>query len=328
MHPKREGVVGTSFDQIVAREFGKQTQLASLELGLDSPDIVGQCERGWSCAFIHTLSWRTPTTPNPIENQPRVVFERLFGDSDSTDPAVRKSQIEKDRTILDSVKESTGRLMRGLAKRDRDRLSEYLDAIRDVERRIHMAEEQSARELPRLDRPPGIPATFDEHAKLMFDLQLLAFQTDLTRVITFMLGREQTDRTYREIGIPDAHHPLTHHQFDPGKIAKVSQINAFHTKTFSYYLDKMRATPDGDGSLLDKTLVLYGCSLSDGNEHVHVDLPTLVMGGPSGMLKGGRHLRYPKNTPMANLFLKMLDMYGMPAENFGDSNGELDLLSI
>ena len=328
VHPKKEGNVGISVDQIVAKEFGKHTQLASLELNLDSGEVLGQCQMGWTCAYVHTLSWSTPTTPMPTESQPRVVFERLFGDSNSTDPAERLARMQKQRSILDSVREAAAGLLTGLAPSDRARLTQYLDAIRDVERRIQMAEEQSAKELPVLDRPPGIPARVDDHAKLMMDLQVLAYQCDLTRVITFMFGREQADRTYREIGIPDAHHPLTHHQNDSEKIAKVIRINIFHAQLFAYFLEKLRSTPDGDGSLLDHSMILYGSGMSDGNGHLHDNLPILLFGGKSSQLNGGRHLRYPKDTPMANLFLTMLDKLNMPLEHFGDSAGKLDLLSV
>ena len=328
VHPKREGNVGISMDQIVAKEFGKHTQLASLEMGLDSGDVLGQCQAGWTCAYVHTLSWSTPTTPMPTENQPRVVFERLFGDSTSTDRGERLARMQKQQSILDSVTQATGKLMTGLGASDRAKLTQYLDAIRDVERRIQMAEEQSARELPRLDRPPGIPSGVDEHAKLMIDLQVLAYQCDLTRVITFMFGREQSDRTYREIGIPDAHHPLTHHQNDPGKIAKVIRINMFHAKMFAYYLDKLRSTPDGDGSLLDHAMVMYGGGISDGNAHLHTNLPVLLFGGKMNRIAGGRHLRFNNDTPMTNLFMAMLDRLGLPMEHFGDSTGEVQLLSV
>ena len=329
VHPKREGNVGVSIDQIVAKEFGKRTQLASLEMSLDSGEVLGQCQMGWTCAYIHTLSWRTPTTPNPTENQPRAVFERLFGDSNSTDPAQRRERMLKQRSILDSVTEAAARLLPDLDSGDRAKMTEYLDAIRDVERRIQMAEDQTSREdLPVLDRPPGIPARVDDHAKLMIDLQVLAFQSDMTRVVTFMMGREQADRTYREIGIPDAHHPLTHHQNDPEKIAKVVRINTFHAQMFAYFLEKMRTTRDGEGSLLDHSAILYGSGISDGNQHLHSNLPILLAGGGLGNIKAGQHLRYPDFTPMTNLYLTLLDKFGMPVEHFGDSTGELDLLSI
>ena len=319
--------VGVSADQIAARELGKHTQLASLELGVDSPDIVGSCESGYTCAYFNTISWRTATTPNPMENKPRAVFERLFGDSSSTDPAARLTRIRENHSILDSVMQSMSRLLKGLGPDDQAKLAEYLEAIRDVERRIQMAEEQGAQELPSLERPVGIPSTFQEHAKLMFDLQTLAYQTDLTRVTSFMMGRELTGRTYREIGIPDAHHGLTHHSGDVQMIEKVIQINTYHMKMFSYFLEKLRSTPDGDGSLLDHSTIIYGAGISNGNMHKHDDLPILLAGGGGGKFKGGRHLRYPKEDqiPMTNLYLTVLDKLGIPVESLGDSSGKLEM---
>ncbi|MCH8268981.1 MAG: DUF1552 domain-containing protein [Acidobacteria bacterium] len=332
VHPRKtEGAdtrAGISVDQIAARELGKHTQLASLELALDSSELLGQCEAGYTCAYMNTLCWRTPTTPIPMENRPRAVFERLFGDNDSTDPAVRLRQIRTDRSILDSVTQKVARLLTGLGPTDRAKLTEYLDAVRDVERHIQMAEEQSSRELPTLERPPGVPSTFIEHARLMIDLQVLAFQTDMTRVITFMTGREFGGRTYREIGIPDGHHSLTHHQYKQEKIDKVIRINIYHAKLLAYYLEKLQSTPDGDGSLLDHMVILYGSSLSDGNLHWHDNLPILLAGGGAGRIQGGRHLRYPQDTPMPNLLLTILDMLGVPVESLGDSTGKLDLLSV
>ena len=328
VHPKREGHVGVSIDQIAAQELGKETQLASLELGLHNTDVVGQCEKGWSCAYLNTISWRTPTTPLPTTGNPRAVFERLFGDANSTNAADRLARVRKDRSLLDSVTESAARLSAGLGPGDRAKLTEYLEAVRDVERRIQKAEEQSARELPSLDRPSGVPALFEDHAKLMFDLQVLAFQTDLTRVITFMLEREQSNRTFREIGIPDTHHGLSHHQQDPVKIAKVTQINILYAKTFAYLLEKLRSTPDGDGSLLDHVMIVYGGGISDGQEHLVQNLTVLLAGGGAGQLKGGRHLRFPKDTPLTNLYLTMLDKLGIAVEHFGDSTGKVDLLSV
>jgi hypothetical protein len=271
---------------------------------------------------MNTLSWRTPTTPLPVEYRPRAVFERLFGDSDSTDPAVRRARIQKDRSILDSVTEAAGRLMRSVGAADRVRLTEYLEGMRDVERRIQRAEEQSTHEIPAVDRPAGIPANFDEHARLMFDLQALAFQTDLTRVITFMLGPEQSNRAYPEIGVPDVHHGLSHHQGDAEKLAKIAQIDAYHMKTFGYYLEKLQEIPDGDGSLLDHSSILFGCSMSDGNDHLLQNLPIILTGG---RLKGARHVRYPKGTPIANLYLTLLDTVGVSLESFGDSTGRLEV---
>jgi hypothetical protein len=329
--PKTEGAnlhLGVSLDQIAAKELGKHTQLASLELGLDSSDTAGSCEPGYSCAYENTLAWRTPTTPLPAENQPRAVFEHLFGDSNSTDPKARLIRIRRDHSILDYATHTLVSLMQGLGPSDCTKLTEYLDAIRDVERRIQLAEEQASRKLPTLERPVGIPATFEEHAKLMFDLQVLAYQCDLTRVTTFMIGHEQTTRTYAEIGIPDAHHPLTHHGGDAEKIAKVIQINIFHAKMFAYFLEKLRSTPDGDGSLLDHSIIVYGGGLSDGNLHLHDNLPILLAGGGGGGIKGGRHLRYSANTPMPNLYLTLLDKLRVPVESLGTSTGKLDLLSV
>ncbi len=328
VHPKREGHVAISVDQIAAKELGKHTQVASLELGLHSNEVVGACEKGWSCAYMNTLSWRTPTMPLPVEYRPRAVFERLFGDSNSTDPAVRLTRIRKDRSLLDSVTQAVARLMGAVGPSDRTRLAQYLDAMRDIERRIQMAEVQSSRELPVLDRPVGIPATFEDHAKLMFDLQVLAYQTDLTRVGTFMMGRGQSNRTYREIGVPDAHHPLSHHQSDPVKLEKLFKINLYHSRLFAYFLEKLQSTPDGDGSLLDHVMIVYGSAMSDGNAHWLQNLPILLLGGGAGQIQWGRHLRYPKDTPMTNLFLTLLDKLGTPVENFGDSTGKLDLSSV
>ena len=328
VHPKKEGHVGVSVDQIAARELGKETQLTSLELGLHDTEVVGQCENGWSCAYLNTLSWRNGTTPLPTENKPRLVFERLFGDSNSTDPAERLAVIREERSLLDSVTEAASRLMSRLGPSDRARLSQYLEAIRDVERRIQMAEEQSSREMPNVDRPVGIPPTFAEHAKLMFDLQVLAYQTDMTRVISFMMGAEKSNRTFSEIGISDPHHPLSHHRLDPEKIEKVFRINLYHTQLFAYFLEKMRSVPDGDGSLLDNTIILYGSAFGDGNQHLNQNLPVLLLGGGVGQIAQDRHIRFPEGTPMTNLYLTMLDKLGIRMENFGDSTRKLKLLSL
>ncbi len=326
VHPsKTEGAdvrAGVSADQIVAKSFRSHTQLASLELCVDNPVLLGQCEAGYTCAYMNTLCWSTPTTPVPMENRPRVVFERLFGDHDTTDPAVRLRQIQADRSILDSVTEKVTDLLVDLGPTDRAKLTEYLDAVRDVERRIQRAEEQSSLELPTLERPPDVPKRFDEHARLMYDLQVLAYQTDMTRVCTFMTGREFGVRTYVEIGIPDGHHTLTHHQYKQDKIEKVIQINIYQARQFAYFLERLRTTPDGEGSLLDHTLILYGSSLSDGNLHWHSNLPLLLLGDG---VRGGRHLRYPETTPMTNLILTMLDTLGVGVESLGDSTGRLDI---
>ena len=331
VHPKKtEGAgiqAGVTVDQFVAKELGKDTQLTSLELALDSTEVVGSCDGGYSCAYTNTLSWRTPTSPLPMENKPRAVFERLFGDSDSTNPQERLARMQRDRSVLDFVTEEVSRMAKGLGPKDRAKLNEYLEAIREVERRIQKAEEQASRELPSLERPEGVPATFTEHAKLMADLQTLAWQTDMTRVTTYMMGQESNSRVYNELGFSDAYHPLTHHQGDPVKIAKVIQVNIFHAKILAYFLDKLRSTPDGDGSLLDHSMIVYGSPLSDGNLHLFKNLPVLLVSGGAGQIQGGRHLRYPKDTPMANLYLTLLDKLGVPVDSLGDSTGKVELLS-
>lgn len=319
---------GTSIDQLLGKELGQYTQLSSLELALDGRDFAGSCDAGFSCAYTNTISWRTPTTPLPMENNPRVVFERLFGDSGSTDPAVRLARIKEDRSILDSVTEKVADLQQGIGPEDRHKIGQYLDAVRDVERRIQKAEEQSARELPLVQQPAGIPATFEEHMRLMFDLQLLAYQTDLTRVASFMVGREISGRTYNQIGIPDAHHPLSHHLDDPVKIGIMSKINTYHVVLFAEFVEKMRSTPDGDGSLLDHSLLLYGAGMSNSNAHAPINLPIMLVGGAGGGLEGGRHITYPEDTPMANLLMAIMDALGVPMDQVGDSNGMLDVLSI
>jgi Protein of unknown function (DUF1552) len=330
IHPKRsEGAVGCgiSADQIAARELGRQTQLASLELGLETPSLAGACDQNYSCAYTNTVCWRTPTTPLPMEPSPRAVFERLFGDGESTDPAARLAMLKEQRSILDYVAGSIDRLETKLGPSDRSKLSEYLEAIRDIERRIQKAEQQNANlALPVMERPSSAPETFEDHAKLMMDLQVMAFQTDMTRVITFMLGRAGSNRSYRSIGISDGHHSVTHHMNDPEKIAKVAMIDAHLVKTFAYLLEKLKSTPDGDGSLFDHSMIVYGSALSDANAHTHHDLPTVLVGG-AGQIKGGRHIRYPKETPLNNLFLNMLDKAGVRTENFGDSTGKLAYLS-
>jgi uncharacterized protein DUF1552 len=318
---------GISIDQVAARELKKHTQLASLELGIEPCDLAGSSD-GDTNAYTNTVCWADATTPLPMENQPRAVFERLFGDSDSTSKAEQIARTQANRSILDFVTQAASRLASDLGASDRAKISQYLDAVRDVERRIQMAEEQSSRELPVVQRPPGIPAKFSEHIKLMFDLQALAFQCDLTRVSTVQAGHEMSSQTYPEIGINDPHHPFTHHQGDPQKIEKAAQVNLFHMQMFAYSLEKLRSTPDGDGSLLDHSMIVYGSGLSDGNLHLPLDLPILLVGGGAGQLKGNRHLKYPQKTPLANLFLTLLDKLGIPTENFGDGTGELELLSV
>ena len=319
---------GTSMDQIAASRLGQHTQLASIELGLESTESAGSCDPGFSCAYTGTISWRSPTTPMPTEDDPRAVFERMFGDSGSTDPAARLARMRQESSILDSVTAKVARLERGLGAGDRNKLGEWFESIRDVERRIQNAEKQSDREVPLVDHPTGIPPTFEEHIKLMYDLYLLAYQCDMTRVITFMIGREFSGRTYPQIGVPDAHHPISHHGNDPEKLEKLTKINVYHANLFAGFLKKLRATPDGDGTLLDHVTMIYGAGMSDSNSHNPENLPILLLGGGCGKLKGGRHLRFAKNTPLANLHLTLLDKLGVPIAKIGDSTGELEPLSV
>jgi hypothetical protein len=319
---------GISVDQIAAKEFSKYTQLASLEVGLESAEVLGACESAYSCAYYNTISWRDETTPLPMENRPRAIFERLFGDAGSTNPETRAAMRQDERSILDAVTEDVKRLRGKLGGPDRGKIDQYLEAVRDVERRMQLAEaqKQADHNLPRLGGPTGVPQVFSEYYKLMTDLMVLAWQTDMTRVCTFQIGHEMSGRAYPEIGFGDAHHSVTHHQGDPEKIAKTIQINIFHTKMLAYYLDKLRATPDGDGSLLDHAMLLYGGALSDGNLHLYTNLPLLLVAGGVGGIKGGRHIRYPNRTPMGNLLLTMLDKANVPhVEKLGDSTGRLDL---
>ncbi len=332
VHPKKTDGPdirgGTSMDQIAARVLGKETVLASLELAIDPNELIGACEAGWSCAYANTLSWRNPTNPLPMENQPRAVFERLFGDTDDTTPEARLARIREDRSILDSLVHEVADFQRVLGPGDRTKVTQYLDAIRDIERRIQLAEAQSHRELPELARPSGgIPDTFEEHARVMLDLQVLAFQADLTRVITFMMSREVSPRTYPELGIPDPHHGLSHHQNRPEQMAKLARLNRHHIQQIAYFMNKLAATPDGDGTLLDQVLIQYGCGISDGNQHLHVNLPVLVAGGAAGAVEGGRHLRVAEETPLTNLQLAVLEKLGVPTEKLGDSTGVVKHLS-
>jgi hypothetical protein len=328
MSPKRttgaDLGAGISMDQVAAKESAKQVPLGSLELALESGQDVGTCGNAYSCAYANTICWRGPSTPLPMDTNPRVVFERLLGDG-GTNPAARRARFEKDRSILDAVTEKVARLQQGLGARDRAKLTEYLEAVRDIERRIAKSELRVNETLPEFAQPIGIPAVFEEHAKLMFDLQVLAYQADLTRVITFMVSREYSGRSYPQIGVPDAHHSTSHHQGDPQKIEKLAKINGYHTSLLAYYLEKLRSTPDGDGSLLDQVFLLYGAGLSDGNRHASDNLPVLLLGGGAGQLKGGRHVSYPETTPMANLHLTLLHRMGVHVDRFADSTGELEL---
>jgi hypothetical protein len=317
--------LGTTVDQIAARQICSDTQLASLELSMDLIATVGQCDNGYACVYQNCLSWSSPTTPLPPEAHPRIVFEQLFGEGGNT--AERRAALQKRASLLDSVMDEFSRLRNTLGPADRNRVSEYLNAVRDVERRIQRAEATAAEhELPDLDRPLGVPASYRDHARLMFDLQRLALQGDITRVVTFQLARETSKRTYPEIGVNDPHHPLTHHGNDPEKIAKVAQINRFHVSLFVEFLQKLRDTPDGDGSLLDNVLYLYGSGMGNPNLHDHTNLPIIVAGGAAGKMRGGRHLRFGEATPLANLHLTLLDKVGVRLDSFADSDGQVDAL--
>ena len=320
-----EIVADVSIDQMMARHFANETQVASLEMSMDVPANAGACTGNLSCVYTHTLSWRSPTQPLPMEWNPRAVFERLFGDTGSTDPAVREARLRQHRSILDSVNAKLSSLRNELRPGDRNKVDEYTEAVRDVERRIQKAEEQTDLELPTLEQPQGAPAEFEDHLDLMLDLQLLAFQSDLTRVISFMLGKEQSARPYPQIDVPEAHHPLSHHNDVPGVIAHMSKINRYHTELFSKYLARLRATPDGDGSLLDHMIVLYGSGISNSTRHSGDNLPLLLMGGGSGKLQGGRHVKYENEPTIANMLVSVMDKMGVPVDRVGGSDGALPL---
>jgi hypothetical protein len=320
-----EIIADVSVDQLLAQHFAGETQVASLELSMDAPANAGACTGILSCVYTHTLSWRSPTQPLPMEWNPRAVFERLFGDSGSTNRAARDARLRQHKSILDSVTEKLASLKRELGPRDQTKVDQYADAVRDVERRIEKAEQQSGLELPALEQPQGAPPVFEDHLALMLDLQLLAFQSDLTRVISFMLGKEQSARPYPQIGVPEAHHPLSHHNDVPELIAHMSKINRYHTQLFAKYLERLRATPDGDGSLLDHTTILYGSGISNSTRHSGDNLPLLVMGGGAGTLKGGRHLTYSGKPTMANLLVTLMDKMDVPVERIGGSTGKLPL---
>jgi Protein of unknown function (DUF1552) len=323
--------LGTTADQIAAQQIGRQTQLPSLELAMDLLQTVGQCDNGYACVYQNNLSWSSPTTPLPAEAHPRLVFESLFGDGGTR--ADRQAALRRRASLLDFVKDDMSRLARTLGPQDRGRVSQYLDSIREVERRIQKAAaEVKDNPMPDLDRPIGVPAAYADHARLMFDLQLLAMQGDVTRVITFQLARETSNRTYPEIGVSEPHHPLSHHGDDPEKIALMARINAFHVSLFAEFVGKLAATPEGEGTLLDSALLLYGSGMGNPNVHDHVNLPILVAGGAAAGMKGGRHIRYEKPVPLANLHLTLLDKAGVRIDSFGDSKGRIpelfDTLSI
>jgi Protein of unknown function (DUF1552) len=320
-----EIIADVSMDQILARRFAKDTQVASLELSMDLPANAGACTGNLSCAYTHTLSWRSPTQPLPMEWNPRAVFEKLFGDSDSTERAAREARLQQHKSILDSVTVKLASLKRELGPQDQVKVDEYTEAIRDVERRIQRAEEQKNIELPAMEQPQGAPPVFEDHLAMMLDLQVLAFQSDLTRVISFMLSKEQSARPYPQIGVPEAHHPLSHHNNVPELVEHMSKINRYHAQLFAQYLAKLRATPDGDGSLLDHMTILYGSGISNSTRHSGENLPLLVVGGGAGKLKGGRHLKYSGSPTMANLLVTLMDKLDVPVEHLGGSTGKLPL---
>jgi hypothetical protein len=325
-----EIIADVSMDQLLARHFSTETQVASLELAMDAPANAGACTGNLSCVYTHTISWRSATQPLPMEYNPRAVFERLFGDSGSTERATREARMRQHKSILDSVTEKLVSLKRELGSQDQVKVDEYTEAIRDVERRIQRAEEQRDVELPTLEQPQGVPPVFEDHLALMLDLQLLAFQSDLTRVISFMIGKEQSARPYPQVGVPEAHHPLSHHNEVPELIAHLSKINRYHTQLFSQYLAKLRATPDGDGSLLDHMTILYGGGISNSTRHSGDNLPLMLVGGGAGRLKGGRHLTYTDKPSMANLLMTLMDKLDVPVDHIGGSTGKLpiDTLSM
>ena len=317
---------GISVDQVAAKEFGKYTQLASLEIGLESAEVVGACESAYGCAYYNTISWANDTTPLPMENRPRVIFERLFGET--TDPKALANLRQEDRSILDAINADVKRMRVKVGGTDRSKIDQYLDAIRDVERRMQLAAKQDVKALP-IGTPSGAPEVFSDYFRLMADIMVLAWQTDMTRVITFQMGHEMSGRAYPELGFGDAHHPCTHHQGDPEKIAKTTQINILHTKVLGYYLAKLQATKDGSSNLLDNSMILYGAGLSDANLHLYTNLSLVLAAGKNTGIKGGMHVKYPNRTPMTNLLLTMLDVANVPKlEKLGDSTGRLKLPTI
>jgi hypothetical protein len=318
---------GVSVDQIAARHLASQTRLGSIELGCEDTRVVGNCDSGYSCAYTNSLAWRSETTPLPPETNPRAVFERLFGAEADLDPETRAQRLRSRRSVLDLVSERSQALRNDLGGSDRRKLDEYFTAVREIEQRIQLAEQDDSEFQPSIEKPSGIPTTFEEHVNLMFDLQALAFQADITRVATMMIAREGSTRTYPEIGVSDPHHPLTHHRNNAEWIEKVTQINEFHMKMFARFIDKLSTTPDGDGTLLDHSMVVYGSGIADGNRHTHLDLPVLLIGNGGGALSPGRHIRYAKDTPMTNLYMTMLDRMGVRQESIGDSTGMVQHLA-
>jgi len=329
-HPKKtEGAdihVGTSVDQVVAERLGADTRLSSLQLGLDDSRTVGHCDSGYSCAYTNSISWKTPTNPLPPEANPRAVFERLFGSVDPTiDAATRARREGYRRSLLDMTREETRSLEVTLGASDRRKIGEYLDSIREVEKQIEMAEKDSRKVAPGMEEPAGIPAAYADHARLLFDLQALAFQSDLTRVTTMVMGREGSVRTYDEIGVPEPHHPLSHHRNAPEALARLTKINTYHVELFAQFLGRLQSMREGDGTLLDRSMIMYGCGIADSNRHTHEKLPILLMGGANGGVQTGRHIAMKEDTPVANLFLSMMDRMGVDKDKFGDSSGKLEI---
>jgi len=318
-----EIIADVSMDQLLARQFARETQVASLELAMDPPNNAGACTGNLSCVYTHTLCWRSATQPLPMEHNPRAVFEKLFGDSGSTERAAREARLRQHRSILDSVADKLAALRRELGPQDVTKVDEYTESVRDVERRIQRAEEQREIELPEIDQPQGVPPAFEDHLALMLDLQRLALQADLTRVVSFMIGKEQSARPYPQIGVPEAHHPLSHHSNRPELVAHMSKINRYHVELFSSYLARLQATPDGDGSLLDHMTILYGAGISNSNAHSGENLPLVLVGGGAGTLRGGQHLAFSDKPPMANLLVTLMDKLGVPVERIGGSTGKL-----
>jgi hypothetical protein len=329
-HPKKTGGsdirAGISADQLAAEQVGHETRLPSLELGLDDNRVVGHCDSGYSCAYTNSIAWRGPSTPLPPETNPRLLFERLFGDFDpSISVEARARRANYRRSILDDAREETRKLLGQVGPSDRHKLDEYLTTIRDLEKRIEQASKSVPSAAPEFDKPAGIPSSFADHAKLMYDLQAIAFQADLTRVATMVVGREGSVRTYEEIGVPDPHHPLSHHRNQPDALEKLTKINTHHVELFAHFLNRLRNTKDGEGNLLDHSMILYGCGIADSNRHTHEDIPVLVSGGGNGALKGNRHVKVAENTPVTNLYLSLVDRMGVRAEKLGDSTGKLEI---
>lgn len=329
IHPKAtEGAdvrAGTTVDQMIAERICRDTKLPSLEVSVDRNDVVGACDHGYACAYMNSLSWKTPTTPLPMETNPRFVFERLFGIGAT--PEERNARVSEDRSILDRLSEQIARLNGRLGARDRTKIAEYFDAVRDLEKRIAKAESYNS-DFSVPDQPVGVPPTFREHVELMFDLQVLAFQADITRVSAFMMCRENINRSYPEIGLPEAHHSMSHHGNNPEKMKNFAKLNHYHVDTMSYFIKKLASVTDGDGTLLDSTIVLYGAGMSDANVHNNYSVPVVLIGGKTLQLKGNRHVKFTKGTPLANLMLGLMDRYGVQAERFGDSTAEIDLLTL